>query len=110
MSITRVALVTGLTVRAIRYYEERGLVEPARDRYRARLYDRAARERLTRIAVLRGCGLSLEDIEAVLDDDGDDKFATLLSARRASLAGQLAIVDELMAQMRDDRSGRHGAC
>ena len=36
----------GLTARALRFYEEKGLVEARRDRLNARFYDPAARRRL----------------------------------------------------------------
>lgn len=110
MTIGRVALITGLTARAIRYYEELGLVEPERDKSRLRRYDRAARDRLTRIAIMRGCGLSLVDVETVLDSDDDDRFRALLVARREGLARQLSMVDEVLAQIRAERQSGNGAC
>lgn len=56
----------GLTERAVRFYEERGLVEPARDRFNCRKYDARARARLQLIAEYRRVGLSIEDIQEIL--------------------------------------------
>jgi DNA-binding transcriptional MerR regulator len=72
----------GLSARAIKYYEERGLLCPARSRGRYRLYSEADGERLERIRQMRAFGLSVATIEEALrypthlDDDG---------ARRLSL-------------------------
>lgn len=64
--IADVADLTGLTPRAIRYYEERGLIVPQRDVSGVRLYDAVSRGRLLTIAALRRAGLTLEDISHVL--------------------------------------------
>lgn len=64
--ITRLAAQLGLTPRAVRYYEQRGLVTVGRDDANRRVYDADARERLQTIAKLRRAGLSLAAIEEVL--------------------------------------------
>lgn len=51
--IDEVAQKTGLTKRAIRYYEEFGLVEPKRNQCSYRMYDEEDLEKLMRIAALR---------------------------------------------------------
>jgi DNA-binding transcriptional MerR regulator len=55
----------GLTPRAIRYYEDQGLVETKRDRQNYRRYDARAREQLQQIAEFRRAGLSLDDIHEI---------------------------------------------
>lgn len=55
----------GLTARAIRYYEDQGLIETKRDRQNYRRYDARAREKLQLIAELRRAGLSLDDIHEI---------------------------------------------
>ena len=55
----------GLTPRAIRYYEDQGLVETRRDRQNYRRYDARAREQLQLIAEFRRAGLSLDDIHEI---------------------------------------------
>ena len=55
----------GLTPRAIRYYEDQGLVETRRDRQNYRRYDARAREQLQMIAEFRRAGLSLDDIHEI---------------------------------------------
>ncbi len=56
----------GLTPRAIRFYEEAGLIETTRDRLNRRRFDARARERLHLIARLRRAGLGISAIREVL--------------------------------------------
>jgi DNA-binding transcriptional MerR regulator len=91
----------GLTARAIRFYEERGLIEARRDRLNHRYYDASARRRLAWIAPLRAAGLGLGDISCVLavEDRGGDGVAcaiAMLKHRRADLAAELAKIDRTM--------------
>jgi len=65
-TITELGQLFGLSARAIRFYEERGLVEARRDRLNRRRYDRRARTRLQVIAQFRRAGLALDDIEEIL--------------------------------------------
>ena len=48
----------GLTQRAIRYYEERGLIAPDRDSYNQRLFDAETLDALSLISKLRKAGLT----------------------------------------------------
>ena len=57
----------GLTARALRYYEELGLVSACRDRTNRRLYDALAVSRLAVIAEFRRAGLALADIRSILE-------------------------------------------
>ena len=71
LRINEVAAETGLTTRAIRYYEEIGLLEPAaRSEGDYRLYDASDLERLRFIRSLRDdAGFSLAQIGQLLEDD-----------------------------------------
>jgi DNA-binding transcriptional MerR regulator len=88
----------GMSPRTIKYYEERGLLSPARSQGGYRLYDEADAERLARIRQMRTFGLSVATIEealrhpAHLDDDG---------MRRLSLDA-LEEVSESLSLRRDD--------
>src|SRR5690606_5993042 len=61
----------GLTARALRYYEEVGLVEADRDRLNCRRYDERAMDRLRLIAQFRQPGLDVRDIRLILDQRED---------------------------------------
>lgn len=71
LRINEVAAEAGLTTRAIRYYEEVGLLEPAaRSDGDYRLYDSSDLERLLFIRSLRDdAGFSLAQIGQLLEDD-----------------------------------------
>jgi DNA-binding transcriptional MerR regulator len=71
LRINEVAAETGLTTRAIRYYEEVGLLEPAaRSEGDYRLYDASDLDRLRFIRDLRDdAGFSLAQIRQLLEDD-----------------------------------------
>ena len=71
LKIQDVAADTGLTTRAIRYYEEIGLLEPAaRSEGAYRLYDESDLERLRFIRSLRDdAGFSLAQIGQLLEDE-----------------------------------------
>lgn len=70
--VGEIAKATGLTVRALHHYEELGLLSPARDAAGRRRYCTADLTRLHQIIALRGFGLSLAEIAAVLDSSGHD--------------------------------------
>lgn len=64
---------TGLKERTIRFYEEQGLLSPAKERRNGRNYreyTEADVERLKTIATLRRARFTLEEIQAMLEEDG----------------------------------------
>lgn len=61
------ARVCGLTVRAVRFYEERGLLHTERHARGIRIYDDAALQRLAFISSCRAAGLGLGEIAGLLD-------------------------------------------
>ncbi|MGK2851394.1 MAG: MerR family transcriptional regulator [Candidatus Limnocylindrales bacterium] len=98
LRIQEVAAETGLTTRAIRYYEELGLLEPAaRSDGAYRLFDASDLERLRFIKELRDdAGFSLAQVGQLLEDeaarernrerfratrDTDERRAVILDAR-----------------------------
>jgi DNA-binding transcriptional MerR regulator len=109
LRIQEVAAETGLTTRAIRYYEEVGLLRPAaRSGGDYRLYDASDLERLGYIKNLRDvAGFSLGEIGDLLEDEDvrsrnraayratDDP-----SERRRLLAESLARIDHQAATLR----------
>lgn len=98
----------GLTARALRFYEEKGLVEARRDRLNARYYDPVARGRLEWIARLRKAGVSLPDIEDVLgaEENGSGRECAMakLENRRDALKAELDQLDEVLTELQTPRS------
>lgn len=61
------ARAAGLTVRTLHHYEQLGLLAPARNSGRHRLYDSHDVQRLYRVRALRDLGLSLSEVRDALD-------------------------------------------
>jgi DNA-binding transcriptional MerR regulator len=104
MSVADAMRVFGLTARAIRFYEEKGLFSAGRNRLNARLFDAAACRRLAWIAKLRAAGVSLPDIRLVLnaeDRDGQGRSCALgmLEARRRAAEAELRQVNDIIADL-----------
>lgn len=67
LDIAEVAAQTGLTPRALRFYEARGLVRPPRQANGWRLYGPAELERLHAITALKRAGFTLAEIAKLLE-------------------------------------------
>src|ERR1044072_1899042 len=63
LDIREVVRRTGLTSRALRFYEARGLVRPLRTHSGRRLYGAEALEGINQIVALTGAGLPLAQIQ-----------------------------------------------
>lgn len=109
LRIHEVAVETGLTPRAIRYYEELGLLAPAaRSGGAYRLYDAEDAERLRFIRGLRDdAGFSLAEIGRLLEDEQARtrnrlRFRATRDAaeRRAIVADALGRVDRQVDSIR----------
>jgi DNA-binding transcriptional MerR regulator len=68
LTIDEVVRRTGLTSRALRFYEGRGLVRPFRSSSGRRVFSAADLERLQRIVALKQAGFSLVEIGHILVD------------------------------------------
>jgi DNA-binding transcriptional MerR regulator len=67
LDISDVVRRTGLTPRALRFYEARGLVRPLRTASGRRLYGPGELARINQVVALKGAGFSLADIGRLLD-------------------------------------------
>ncbi len=86
---------TGLTVRTLHYYEERGLLHPPlRSEGGYRLYTEKDVARLQQIASMRRLGFSLDDIAVCLERD-DFSLRRVLALHIARLREQIEIEQEL---------------
>jgi DNA-binding transcriptional MerR regulator len=89
LTVTSLARACGLSRTAVLYYESVGLLKPARRTpANYRLYGPKELDRLRRICVFRGAGLTLEDIRAVLDEPRGGA-AGVLKRRLAELGGEI---------------------
>ncbi|WP_067971949.1 MerR family transcriptional regulator [Nocardiopsis trehalosi] len=82
---------TGLTVKAIRFYGDRGIVPPTgRTAAGYRVYDAAAAARLDLVRTLRDLGLDLATIRAVLDREAD--LGEVAAAHADALDAQIRVL------------------
>jgi DNA-binding transcriptional MerR regulator len=108
LRIQEVADRVGLTARSIRYYEEVGLMKPARSIGSYRLYDADDIARLQFIKGLRDdAGFSLAEIGQLLEDENARasigarfRETTDLTERRALLAEGMERIDRQVATLR----------
>ncbi|WP_228011310.1 MerR family transcriptional regulator [Nonomuraea phyllanthi] len=88
LGIGELAGLTGVAVRTIRFYCDEGIIESVRSAGGHRRFTGAAVERLGLVKRLRGLGLGLPAITAVLN--GERSMAEAVAAERAALDVRLA--------------------
>jgi DNA-binding transcriptional MerR regulator len=102
LDIGEVAELTGLAPSALRFYERRGLVEPAGRHGLRRVYEPESVARLRLIACARRAGFSVAEIARFLAPDQDE------AELRNRLAAKVTRVEEDMANLdRMRRALRH---
>lgn len=97
MTIGQMATQAGISPRALRYYEEQGLISPHRSDGGYRVYDEADARRLAQVLVLRSCHLPLATIRRLMQDAGTD-LASTLRAHLHALESQGASLDAAIAR------------
>ncbi len=104
----------GVSTKALRLYEERGLVAPVRTAAGWRAYGPEDMARAAEIAALRALGLSLAQIARVLGGDAKDLEPVLamhqaaLEERVRNLAGTAARVRDLRAELSQGKAPAAG--
>ncbi|MET8168145.1 MerR family transcriptional regulator [Streptomyces sp. NPDC005329] len=118
MRIGELAKATGATARALRHYEQAGLISSERAPNRYRVYDERMVVRVRNIRYVLTAGLTLDDVRVFLpclDTDmttapPSDKAIRVAAERLAVLteriAAQTAVRDRLQAALRQATSDR----
>lgn len=86
-SAAQASRALGVSAKALRIYEEHGLLRPQRSDAGYRLYDEADLERARAVVQLRALGLTLAQVAAALQGDAA-ALQLALAARQAELEGQ----------------------
>ena len=81
MLMNEVREKTGLTRKAIEYYEEKGFINPERDKNNYRIYSAGDVNILKKISVLRRLGCSIDEIKDVLNGYSNSSLATIIRDR-----------------------------
>jgi MerR family transcriptional regulator, thiopeptide resistance regulator len=92
LTIDEVVRLTGLTSRALRYYETRGLLEPLRTASGRRIYGAGELERIQQIVSLKKAGLNLGQIASVIDRKPIN-LAALIEGQLAALEDEARKLD-----------------
>ncbi|MEU6366645.1 MerR family transcriptional regulator [Streptomyces sp. NPDC046931] len=118
MRIGELAKATGTTARALRHYEQAGLISSERAPNGYRIYDERAVIRVHNIRYLLAAGLTLDDVQVFLPClDGDVAAATpsdkglrvaleRLTVLNERIAAQTEARDRLEAALRHRTGGR----
>lgn len=93
LDIRDVVKMTGLTSRALRFYEARGLIAPLRTYSGRRLYGPAELERINHIVALKRAGLTLAQIGALTRGRSLD-LGALIDAQLAALDAKRSELEE----------------
>ncbi len=104
LSIGAVAARAGVSVSALRFYEERGLIRSRRSEGGQRRYNRSVLRRIAFIQVAQRVGLSLDEIATALATLPDDETLTTTDWKRLSAAWR-PMLDErirLLEGLRDE--------
>ncbi|MER5546167.1 MerR family transcriptional regulator [Streptomyces sp. NPDC002586] len=113
MRIGELAEATGATPRALRHYEQAGLIASERAANGYRVYDAGTAVRVRNIRYLLDAGLTLDDVRVFLPCLDGDVSAGPVSAKgvrvardrlavlEARIAAQTAIRDRLAAALRE---------
>ena len=98
-SISQVAERTGFPPTTLRFYEQSGLVRPARTPAGYRCYDDTHIELLSFIGRAKGFGLSLEEITELLGLLGDDECAPVQGRLRDLVDTKIADAQAKVAEL-----------
>jgi len=88
LTIGDLAREFNVTLRTLRFYEDRGLIKPRRSGL-TRLYSDASRERLKQIIRGTTLGFTLTELRAMLGADGSPKAVNELKLSKTQISEQL---------------------
>jgi DNA-binding transcriptional MerR regulator len=104
MQIGELSRRTGVSVRMLRYYEEEGILQPARRDSGYRDYGRAEEQLVRRIRMFSDAGLKLDTIRTLLPCVLNDRpELELCDEVRATLAHEICGIEERIACLESSR-------
>ena len=96
IKIREVSLKYDVSARALKYYEDMGLIQSTRsDNYAYRLYDEIAIKRLEQILILRKLNIKVKDIQRIFNSDSSDVVLEVLTQKVTGIDDEVALLHEL---------------
>ncbi|MFF4623691.1 MerR family transcriptional regulator [Nonomuraea jabiensis] len=101
MLIGELARASGVTVRALRYYEQQGLLQPERASNGYRQYDRGAVTKVRNIQLLLSNGFTAQDVRGFLPclDDGAVSLGPACPPSVEAVTRRVEVLDERIAEL-----------
>ncbi|WP_308636741.1 MerR family transcriptional regulator [Paenibacillus silvisoli] len=107
-TVQKLGRLAGISTRTLRYYDEVGLLKPARTNSSGyRIYGQAEVDRLQQILFYRELGVSLENIGAIMNDPSFDGHAAL-KQHREQLLDKRNQLDMLIANVEQTIASAEG--
>jgi DNA-binding transcriptional MerR regulator len=99
--IGELARASGVTVRALRYYEQQGLLQPERASNGYRRYDRRAVTKVANIQLLLSNGFTAQDVRGFLPclDDGEVSLGPACLPSVEAVSRKVAALNERIAEL-----------
>ena len=96
IKIREVSSKYDISARALRYYEDIGLISSTRSGdYAYRLYDKQAIKRLEQILVLRKLNISIKDIQLIFQTNSSEVVLEVLGKKVKDIDGEVALLQDL---------------
>lgn len=96
IKISEVSLKYDISTRALRYYEDKGLIDSIRtEDYAYRLYDDIAIKRIEQILVLRKLNISIKDIKKIFSANSVDVILEVLGNKVSVIDDEVTLLHEL---------------
>jgi len=96
IKIREMSLQYGISARALKYYEEMGLITSTRsDDYAYRMYDETAVNRLEQILILRKLNISIKDIQRIFNTAGSEVVLEVLGKKVDAIDEEVSLLHEL---------------
>lgn len=96
IKIRDVSVQYGITARALKYYEDMGLIESRKsDDYAYRLYDEKAIKRLEQILILRRLNIKIKDIKRIFHSESSEVVLDILRKKVKDIDNEVTLLNEL---------------
>jgi len=96
MKVREVSLKYDISTRALKYYEDMGLISSIRQEgYAYRLYDETAVKRLEQILILRKLNIKIKDIQKIFSSDSSETVLEVLGQKVTDIDDEVALLHDL---------------